>query len=219
MRLARSFAPALPAMVLEGAVPETSPDGATTRRPDDPFVAHFTGTLDHVNGVAFMLEGFMRTTNPDYRLRIYGRGPLEHLVTEAAARDPRIEYRGHRPNAEVLEEQRNATVLLNARPSGHPITRYTFPSKLIEYMMSGRPVITTRLPGISPDYFPHLRILEEEAPEALAALIDSVCSEPADQRDALGGRAREFVLTHKSWHAQGQRVAELIARICDARPH
>jgi len=207
-------------MVLEGAwSAEATPPLSKAEAPPPHSTILFTGTLDHVNGVAFMLEGFTRTTNPNYRLRIYGRGPLEHLVTEAASRDPRIEYRGHRPNAEVLEEQRNATVLLNARPSGHPITRYTFPSKLIEYMMSGRPVITTRLPGISPDYFPHLYILEKETPEALAALIDSVCSEPADQRDALGLRAREFVLTHKSWRAQGQRVAELIARICDARPH
>ena len=34
-----------------------------------------------------------------------------------------------------------------------PGLRYSFPSKLFEYLQAGKPVISTRLPGIPADYF------------------------------------------------------------------
>ena len=207
--IAADFAPGLPALVVEGGV-DVNAVAAPRKVSSDDRVILFSGTLNEVNGTRLMLQAFARTTDPSYRLRVFGRGPLEQLVADAAAADPRIEYRGHRPNEEILDEQRNAMVLLNPRPSGHPITRYTFPSKLHEYMMSGRPVITTRLPGIPETYYPHLYLLDPESPEGLAALIDEVCHSPAEQLDSLGASAREFVVTNKSWLMQARRVADFI---------
>ena len=54
---------------------------------------------------------------------------------------------------------------MNPRFTGAEYTLYSFPSKNIEYMVSGTPVITTRLAGIPDDYYPYVFVFEEEINE------------------------------------------------------
>ncbi len=103
--------------------------------------------------------------------------------------------------------------LLNARPTDQLITRYTFPSKLREYMLSGRPVITTALPGIPKDYLDCVYVLSEETPEGLARLLRYVCVKPAFELAEFGSRAREFILQTRNWSIQGRRVYEFICKL------
>ena len=214
--IVNDFAPNVPAVLLEGGVDPAEAGEPASSVSEDVRVVLFSGTLNEVNGTRLMLDAFAQIERPEYRLWVFGRGPIDELAVAAAAKDPRIEFLGFRPNAEIVESQRVATVLLNPRPTAHAITRYTFPSKLLEYMLSGRPVITTRLAGITPDYYPHLFLLDDETPEGLAALIQRVCEMPAAELDAFGRAAREFVLRNKSWKRQGERVLELVRRVAGA---
>jgi glycosyltransferase involved in cell wall biosynthesis len=204
--IVEDFAPHVPALLLEGGVDTSEAGDVTPPAESERRIVLFSGTLSEVNGTRLMLDAFSLIEDPAYSLQIFGRGPLEDLVIAAATKDSRVEFRGFQPNAEILRSQRQATVLLNPRPTDHPITKYTFPSKLLEYMLSGRPVITTRLAGISDDYFPHLFILEPDTPQALAHLIERVCSMPEADIEAFGRNARQFVLRDKSWAHQGERV-------------
>ncbi|MCY2987506.1 MAG: hypothetical protein NTY19_06540 [Planctomycetota bacterium] len=132
---------------------------------------------------------------------------------EAAAADSRIVYWRQVPNAEVVCRQRQATVLRNARPSSDSVTRYTFPSKLREYMLSGRPAITTLLPGIPAAYYQHLYVLHEDTSEALARLVVTVCEQPRIELREIGRRAREFTLKHSNAETQGQRIYDFICTL------
>lgn len=211
------FAPNVPAMVLEGGVCEQEAGSAVPAPPDDKRVVLFSGRLDEINGIELMLAAFSHLVGPRYRLRIFGRGPSEAAVRRAASADCRIEYLGHRPNAEVVREQRGATVLIIPRPTTRAITRYTFPSKLLEYMASGRPVITTALPGIPPEYFSKLFVVADESACGLAACIRSVCERSTLDLDAVGEAARAFVLSQKGWHRQGERAYEFVVSLLCAR--
>jgi glycosyltransferase involved in cell wall biosynthesis len=212
------FAPNVPALVLEGGVDEDEvrADAEAVDKNEGLRVILFSGTLNEINGTRLMLDAFALIDDPRYRLRVFGRGPLEDLVAEAARRDPRIEHRGFQPNREIMREQRRATVLLNPRPSHQRITRYTFPSKVLEYMLSARPVITTSLPGIPSDYSGHLYLATDETPRGLAARIRDVCSRPDEELTAFGGEAKRFVLTNKTWRRQGERVFEFVSRLAKA---
>ncbi|MCX5831445.1 MAG: glycosyltransferase [Deltaproteobacteria bacterium] len=206
------FAPGRPMMVMEGGV---DPDdvGAKSHPVEVPSaerICLFSGTLNEINGIDLLLRAFRLIPDPNFRLWIFGKGPLEAEVRAATQQDDRIVYRDFLPNAEVLRYQRQATVLLNARPTNQLITRYTFPSKLIEYMLSGRPVITTALSGIPKDYFDFIYVLFDETPEGLSRLLIDVCAKPAFELYELGGRAQEFILQTKNWSIQGRRVYEFI---------
>ena len=215
--IAEDFAPGCPALVIEGGV---DPDDANLEQesgadavPIHDRICFYSGSLNELNGIGLLLEAFIRIKDPDYRLWIFGDGPLRPLVEKAAAGDPRIVYWGFVPNDEVVRRQRRATVLINARPSNQRIARYTFPSKLLEYMVSGRPVITTDLPGIPKEYHKFVYVLRDESPGGLAKLICEIGSKPPSELDELGRRALRFVLSNKVWAAQGKRVQEFVSTL------
>jgi glycosyltransferase involved in cell wall biosynthesis len=138
---------------------------------------------------------------------------MEPVVRERSLRDPRIVYWGFLPNKDVMEKERQATVLVNPRPSDRDFTRYSCPIKLLEFMLSARPTITTALPGIPEEYMDFLYVLQEETPEKLANLIRSVCSKPREELSEFGRRSSDFVRREKSYRRQGQRINDFLVRI------
>jgi glycosyltransferase involved in cell wall biosynthesis len=206
--IAEDFAQSRPSVVIEWGV-AASPRTANFEEGPER-VCFFSGGLTEVNGIELLLAAFRRTSNPAYRLFVLGRGPCEDLVKAAALADQRIRFFGHRPNEEVLRLQQEATVLINPRPTGQAINRYTFPSKLLEYMASGTPTITTALAGIPSEYLKFLHVLPTDAPEVLASVIETVCQQPAADRRAFGQRAKDFVFRHKTWERQSARLAAFL---------
>ncbi|MBE6584946.1 MAG: glycosyltransferase, partial [Ruminococcaceae bacterium] len=84
---------------------------------------------------------------------------------------------------------------------------YSFPSKTMEYMASGKPVVMYRLDGIPSEYDPYLFYADPEADpvDGMREILSWVLShkEEASERAAL---ARKFVTTQKNAHIQGQRI-------------
>ena len=46
----------------------------------------------------------------------------------------------------------------------------------MEYMASGTPVLTTRLPGMPAEYYPYVEFIDEETPEGIARALKRVLS-------------------------------------------
>jgi len=205
--IVRDFDLRVPHVMIEGGVDESShaiAPGAT--RNDDKFVIASAGSLKEANGFELLLEAFSRLKGDHFRLRIAGGGPLEGKVKSAAAVDPRIEFLGFLDFEQVLKLYQSADVLVNSRITKNVNTRYFFPSKLFEFLASGRPVISTPTGNVEHEYAPYVYLLTDETPEALAALLQEISQEPREVRAAKGARGREFVLTQKSWGAQGKKV-------------
>jgi glycosyltransferase involved in cell wall biosynthesis len=127
----------------------------------------YAGQLKAKYGLELLLQAFLRLEDQSLRLLILGKGDYEENIRQASLKDPRIVFKGYCPQGEIKKLLNAATVLINPRPTNQSFTQYSFPSKTIEYMVSGRPVISTRLPGIPDDYFPYLYVLENETPEGL----------------------------------------------------
>lgn len=211
-QIARDFAPGVPHLVVEGGV-EPAEMPCPCRAPEgEERVVMYSGALNDINGIRTLLDAFALLQGAHYRLWVYGAGDREDEVRAAAARDPRIRFGGRVPNDEVRLRQREVTVLVNPRPTGQRISRYTFPSKLLEYMGSGTPVVSTDLPGIPEDYPPHLR-MAADTPRGLAEALREVCALPAEARLRTGAAARDFVLREKSWERQARRVHDFISSL------
>ena len=220
-QIAQDFAPGRPALLVEGGVEiddemeriNVQDVKYTSASPIGDKIILYSGALNDINGVELLLSAFRLLTDTRYRLHIFGRGPMESLVHKAVTQDKRIFYGGVLPNPEIRHKQARATVLVNPRPSYREITKYTFPSKLIEYLISGRPTITTVLPGIPKEYYPYLYFVYNETPEGLAQVIQKVCSKDSNELNKFGQRAREFVLKNKNWEFQGKRIYDFICNL------
>lgn len=214
------FAPERPGLVVEGGVDLseiTEPTRETSlAMPKEQYatrVCMYSGDLNTLNGIPTLLKGFSLLPDPDLRLWLLGRGECEPAVRDAATQDPRISFLGFLPNDEVRGLQRKATLLIIPRPSHQEITKYTFPSKLMEYMQSGTPVLTTRLPGIPSDYYRHVFSIETETTEGIAAALRESLSLPAADLNEKGKCAIDFVTKDKSWQTQARRIARFLHTI------
>ncbi|HEX6041628.1 glycosyltransferase [Longimicrobium sp.] len=221
--IAEDHAPGVPWMLMEGAVPAGERAAPADAPADDgpapgERVAMYSGMLNEMNGIPLLLEAFDRLREPGWRLWIYGGGPLQGAVEAAARRDPRIEYHAwdRVPAAEVRRRQRQATVLVNPRPSGERVNRYTFPSKLMEYLASGTATVSTAIPGIPEEYHPYLELARDETPDGLAQAIRRAAGRPDGERQARGAAAREWVLREKGWERQAERIGVFLRGL--ARP-
>ena len=87
----------------------------------------------------------------------------------ASAEDPRICYFGAVSPEEAARIRMRASVLVNPRTSEGRYTRYSFPSKTLEYLLGGRPVVAYLLPGIPEEYRSYLIVPSREDADALAS--------------------------------------------------
>jgi glycosyltransferase involved in cell wall biosynthesis len=213
--MAEDRAPKLPMIVMEGILSLELEELAKTQpepseRPKE-FIIYYAGALGRVYGIPMVLDAFQQLPGDNYRLWLFGRGDMEEEIRRRAKEDPRICYPGKLvPTEELFRRSQEATVLINPRPAAAAFSRYSFPSKVLEYMTSGRPVLTTRLSSMPKEYDPYLLYIDEETPAALAAQLQQLRQMSSEQLDELGRKSRDFVLQEKTFQPQGKKVMDFI---------
>lgn len=170
----------------------------------------FSGGLYEYNGLKNLVEAFKSIENDNLRLNIYGEGPLKDFIKNATQTDCRIVYHGNVSNDKMLIIQQNAGVLINPRPTSDPISLYTFPSKMIEYMLSGTPVITTKLNGLTPDYLNNVFFIEDNSILEIEKGIKFVTELEKEQLINKAKEARTFIISNKTWEIQSKKIYQFI---------
>ena len=150
--------------------------------------------------------------NENYSLIICGRGDSEEYVKNMATKDRRIQYLGSIPHDEILQLQRTASLLVNPRTPEGIYTKYSFPSKTMEYLASGTPTLLYELPGITKEYYHYCYSLNDQSITALAEKVDEVLSLSIEERTKLGEKAQQFILDTKNATIQCTKILELIKR-------
>lgn len=210
--ISEDFARNVPFIRVEGGINDelvqrySAVDRGNCPKQDKPFKIVTAGSLEEANGILVILDAFSLLNRPDFELHVLGSGPLEGVVRKAALNDQRIVYHGFIPFEKVLEVYDEADVLLNVRLTKNMNTKYFFPSKIMECLTSGIPVITTCPGHVAEEYAEFAFLLKEEDPETLAQMIEYVSLLPEDDRRDLANKARNFMLQNKTWNVQAQRI-------------
>ena len=160
----------------------------------------YTGTKGPWGGVDLLLDAWQIVRHDRARLWICGQGTHRRL-TEAAVHDARITDFGVVPEARLQSLMEQAAVLVNPRPPAFPGNRLNFPSKLLEYLGTGKPVVSTRTASLSPAYDAVLRFAAADTPVAFAEAIDEVLEWSDRDREAHRDRVRRFAADHGDWQA------------------
>lgn len=77
-------------------------------------------------------------------------------------------------------------------------------------MASGTPILTTKLPGMPSEYYPHIYSFEEETTEGYACIINHVMNLPAEDLHAKGAEAKTWVLCNKNNIHQCNRILKML---------
>ena len=212
--LAEDFAPGKPVLLMEGIArpvhSETSdvpPDHELRTSP----VVLYAGGLRKEYGVEALLEA-VRASHGSWELHLYGRGPMEEDCRKAADEDARVVFHGVADSQTLGRAYSCATVLVNPRQLDADFIKYSFPSKLLEYMTTGTPVVTTHLPTIPTAYDPFLIYTPDDA-SSIARCLDKAVARDARELHDLGSAARVFIRDTCSPRAQGARITAFLATL------
>lgn len=175
----------------------------------------YTGTLAARYGIMNLLKAFTLVKNPDARLIIIGAGDSEDNIKDFSKKDTRIKYLGQMPREEVLKIQAKGALLVNPRTSEGEFTKYSFPSKTMEYLASGVPTLINRLPGIPEEYYQYSFQPENESIEALSKKMTEILNMPLSERNEFGRKAQEFIYKKKNPISQCSKLVGLAERICE----
>ena len=170
----------------------------------------YTGTLARRFGIIDLLEAFDAIKDRNYKLWICGEGDCRNEIETRANSDTRIKYFGQQSRSHTLELQKMATVLVNPRSSVGDYTKYSFPSKTMEYMASGTPCIMGRLKGVPEEYFQYCFVLKNENVEGLKNMILTVCEKEQTELDEFGFKAAKFILENKNPITQVNKIYKMI---------
>lgn len=212
----KKYAPTTKYVVVDGGFdindkPKNKPGGQWLNySKGDSINIVFSGGLYEYNGLKNLVEGFKNIDNNKLRLSIYGEGPLKEFIKKASQEDSRILYYGNVPNDEMIKIQQKAGILINPRPIDDPISLYTFPSKMIEYMLSGTPVITTKLNGLTPDYLKNVFFIEDNSILEITKVIEFVTALDKSYLINKAIKAREQIINNKTWEIQSKKIYEFI---------
>lgn len=179
-----------------------------TRQKLYPRTVLYAGGIFEKYGLKMLVDGFIKS-GVDAQLILFGSGSYVEELKSVCSQYPCVEYRGIVANEEVVEEELKASLLVNPRFSTEEFTKYSFPSKNMEYMASGTPVLTTQLPGMPQEYYPYVYLFKEETVDGYAEAIKEILSYTEEQLTNFGVKARGFVLKNKNNVYQGRRVIEL----------
>ncbi len=170
----------------------------------------YAGLLDAEYGVKTMVEAFIKANVNDSKLYICGKGPYTEELKEIARNNPSIEYKGVLFNNDVVEMEKQATLLINPRPSKGEFTKFSFPSKIMEYMTSGTAVLATKLPGIPDEYYDYIYSFSGETVDQMTQSIKDVLSLEKCELDEKGKTAYDYVTLNKSAKAQAKKVLDFV---------
>lgn len=202
-----------PYVILEGHADIAMADKVPSpEKKSAPRVCFYAGGVSRQYGLANLVEGFQKANIPNAVLHIYGPGDYVKELQQIAQEDERIFYGGMLLNSEIVDREQQATLLVNPRPTGEEYVKYSFPSKTMEYMASGTPVLTTVLPGMPKEYYPYVFLLEDETAEGIARVLPELLAKSGEELFEKGSRARAFVLDQRNNLVQAQKIIQMLSQ-------
>lgn len=174
-------------------------------------IVMYSGSLGLQYGVPELLEAFSSIEDENYELWFTGKGNAEKLIEEYAEKDKRIRNYGFlTSHEELLSIQRKASMLMNMRMPTEKASAYCFPSKMFDYLLAGKPVLSFKIPGVPDEYYKYLIMMKSTKIADIQEAILQVGSMSVDKRSEIGSAGRKFIIETKNNLTQGKKICQFI---------
>lgn len=179
-------------------------------RPKDRFVITYGGALNAQFGIEKLINAVLALNNPKIELHLFGNGDLVEKIRQVSNSFPNIVFHGFVPKSEMEEFFSKTHLLVNPRGSEGEYTKYSFPSKTMEYLLSGIPFLGYRLDGVPDEYYDYISVIQGDSVTDLLNAINAICSNYAEYEEKAK-RGRRFVIENKNRTAQARKIIELMS--------
>ena len=156
-----------PSCVYEGIVERAESSHCESPAAKEEIRCGFVGSVDERNGIKLLVEASLLLP-PNYKIHIYGSGDMEDFHFSDY---PSVVYHGFVSPLDIPAAIENCDIMLSPRLCKGEYVKYSFPSKIFEYLSHYKKIITFRLPCYFPELDAILVYPKAETPEALAESI------------------------------------------------
>ena len=193
-------------MVVEGLIDISK---IKKNREENKYICLYAGSLLEQYEIDKMIRAFSKVSSP-YMLHIYGNPKEAEVYKNDILNSRNVEYKGMITSDEVFEKMREATLLINPRPSNLELTRYSCPSKTFEYMASGSPVVMCRLKGLPEEYYQYIYTFEDESEEGFVNTFENILKKDYQELRDKGRKAQCFLMENKSVNTRFEAIGSFI---------
>jgi len=193
------------------------PNGCDARRalrpgPGDgegPVSFGFFGSLSPHTGLPALLKIFL-ARNGRNPLRVCGFGKIRHELEASCRGRSEISFCGPMKPDECLRFAQDCDVMVNPRPLC-PGNDNNFSSKVFEYALTGRAILTSRVSGVDEILGADAFYFDENDFEhSLTGALGAVAGAPRAELRRRGAALQQRMLEEFSWARQGRRLAEFL---------
>jgi glycosyltransferase involved in cell wall biosynthesis len=211
--IAKKFGNKQPYFVVEAGLEEKYIKEVIQKKSNEIFNIVFSGSLNQLSGIELAVGAMNHINDDSIKLNIYGKGVLEDYVIKSSNANSNIIFHGSISNDKMIEIQRNSDLLICPRIPDDFTTRYTFPSKIVEYMATGVPVLCNKLKGIPNEYYEYITSLDKADELLFAKTIESIREDNSSQYNIKAKKAREFILENKTWEKLAPKIFYFLKQI------
>ena len=197
-------------MCMEGGIAKSFFDYyAKEKKYDEQKIyVQYAGILEPVTGIDRLMEAFHSIEDASYVLRISGKGSLAADVKEMAVMDERIQYLGCPAYEQYMSNLYQADILVNPRNMELKENENNFPSKIMEYLATGKYVVSTKFPGWE-RYRDHIAFCKSDVSAIKEQLLKVAAGIPKQKKSLFEERrkfAEQFI-----WENQIERFLLFIS--------
>ena len=184
------------------------------RKESQNFKVVYAGGLHEIYGIKKLVNAIL-TLPPDVSIKMLflGKGDQLEYIKQSSKVDSRVEYGGFLSNEELIPELLKADLLINPRPTSLEFSGLSFPSKLIEYLATGIPVLTTKIVSIPSCYEEFFYYIDDESDIGIQQAIVKVMATDAIERKLVASNAQKFIQQEASEVAIGEKINSIIKQL------
>jgi glycosyltransferase involved in cell wall biosynthesis len=176
-------------------------------------VLFFMGWLYHFSGLKEVAAKLAETSDEKLKLLIVGEGDAFQELKEIRDKhnlQDRLILTGQKPYAEMPAFISAADICLLPAYFREKIMQDIVPIKLYEYMAMGKPVISTKLPGVMREFGQDNGVVYIDEPEDTINKARSLVKD--GKIGELGAKARKFVLKY-SWDSITNEFEKILEKV------
>ena len=170
----------------------------------------YAGALNEKYGVVDLINAFKICKCKDkFKLNIAGSGSLLTKIKTIKE----VNYIGILKKEDCLKEEMKASLLIVPENGKNKYAKYSFHSKILEYLCSGTPVLLFYYDGITNDLLPYLNFIEVDSRDNYETSIAKGIERAVNSLDELEEKsksAKKYLKATRSKEAISRKIYNLL---------
>ncbi len=190
-----------PQLLLPGIVePETG-----AKKHPRPYV-FFSGALYSRYGIDTLIKGFLQLKDQNLDLLVSGFGPETSMIEHITRQHRQIKFLGLLSPLQARKYQAGAYVNINPRPLDKDLDDVAIPSKVLDYITSGAPTLTTRHPFFETNFGQELQWIENASEDGIRVSLEQFLKLDYSLVQSKAIKAKSIAIEKFGIEVTGQRL-------------